>query len=108
MKLVESHGSIYKIPQQEYRSILRSIKEGTGYRIHPSRYQGEVECNLNTLTPSEASELLDLLIAEKPPSRRTPYIRKRPVPNATKEVVVAPSISQVPSQAPSKEEESSC
>lgn len=92
MKLVESHGSIYKIPEQEYRSILRSIKDGSGYRIHPSRYQGEVECNLNDLTASEASELLDALILSKPlRHRRAPYTRKRPVPNSSKEIVVAPS-----------------
>lgn len=90
MKLIESYGSIYKIPEQEYRSILRSIKDGSGYRIHPSRYQGEVECNLNDLTASEASELLDALILSKP-TRRAPYVRKRPVPNSSKEVVVAPS-----------------
>ena len=88
MKLVESYGSIYKIPEQEYKSILRSIKDGSGYRIHPSRYQGEIECNLNNLTASEASELLDALILSKP-TRRAPY-RKRPVPNSTKEVVVPP------------------
>lgn len=58
MILIESYGSIYKLSDREYLTILRSIANGLGYRISPRRYQGEVACNLNDLNPSEAKALI--------------------------------------------------
>lgn len=58
MILIESYGSIYKLADREYLTILRSIANGLGYRISPRRYLGEVACNLNDLTPAEAKALI--------------------------------------------------
>lgn len=65
MILIESHGSIYKLADREYRSILTSIAGGFGYRINPKRYLGEVACNLNELTPTEAQNLLRTFAADR-------------------------------------------
>lgn len=59
MRLVSSYGSVYRISDKEYVQQLLSIIAGNGYRISPSRYLGEVQCNFTDLTPTEARDLLE-------------------------------------------------
>ena len=86
MKLVSSYGSIYRVSATEYVKQLMSIIRGEGYRLNPSCYLGEVECNLTDLTVDEARELLiqHNKTDSRPRPRRVaggPRVKKEPTEN---------------------------
>ena len=70
MILIESYGSIYKLADREYLTILRSIANGLGYRISPRRYLGEVACNLNDIKPLEAEALITSFAKDRDQEKR--------------------------------------